>query len=108
MHLKNRLQQIGRDDYQSFLAQISDAWTCQAKLANGFSTTFCVDNTLSDLQDDFEHYSPTIKDNVAYFACKKRFNEGGWIISKIGIPVKVWFRFMRKPKTTFVDYRIIV
>lgn len=65
------------------------------------------DSTIHDLQKDFENYQPQIKGNVAYFTCEKRIGANEWKLCKIGIPSKIWWRFLYKPKTTFVTYKMI-
>lgn len=107
MNITQRLKEIGRDDYQGFLAEISDKWAYQMQLVNNTLTTLMFDCTIADLQDDFERYQPTIKNDLASFQCKKRIGGEDWEFSEISIPAKIWWRFLYKPKSTFVTYRMI-
>ena len=108
MNVKKRLIEIGRDDYQGFLAEIHDKWTWKMKLVNCTLSTILFDSTLPDLQDDFSEFLPEIKNGIAYFPCSVRIGADDWEDSKIGIPSKIWWRFLYKPITTFVTYRMIV
>ena len=107
MNVQKRLQEIGREDYQGFLAEIHDAWAYQMKLANNTLSTMLFDSTLPDLQEDFENYTPTIKNGTAYFSCAKRFGGDDWKDGEIGIPSKIWWRFLYHPKTTFITWRMV-
>jgi hypothetical protein len=107
MNIKKRLQEIGREDYQGFLAEINDVWAYQMQKINGTLSTMLFDCTIADLQNDFENYIPNIKNNVAYFRCEKRTGLNEWKDAEIGIPSKIWWRFLYKPKTTFVTWRMI-
>lgn len=107
MDIKKRLIEIGRDDFQGFLSEIHDKWAYQMKIVNNTLSTMLFDSTLPDLQDDFQEYIPKIKGDVAYFPCEKRIGGEEWESSEIGIPTKIWWRFLYKPKSTFVTYRMI-
>jgi len=107
MNIKKRLQEIGRDDYQGFLAEINDAWAYQMQKINSSLSTMLFDSTIADLQNDFENYIPIIRNNVAYFRCEKRTGANEWKDAEIGIPSKIWWRFLYKPKCTFVTWRMI-
>lgn len=67
MDIKKRLQEIGRDDFQGFLAEVHDNWAYQMKLVNNTLSTMPFDSTLPDLQEDFENYTPIIRNGIAYF-----------------------------------------
>ena len=107
MNVKKRLLEIGRDDYQGLLAEIHDKWALQMKIVNGTLSTMLFDSTIHDLEDDFQEFTPVIKNGTAYFSCHKKIGDQDWQESKIGIPAKIWWRFLYKPKTTFVTYRMI-
>ena len=72
-----------------------------------FESTMLFDSTLPDLQDDFQEFTPVIKNGIAYFSCAKRMGVNAWEDSEIGIPAKIWWRFLYKPKSTFVTYRMV-
>ena len=107
MDIKKRLKEIGRDDFQGFLAEIHDKWAYQMKMVNNTLSIMLFDSTLPDLQEDFENYTPIIKNGIAYFPCEKRIGGEDWQSSEIGIPAKIWWRFLYKPKSTFVTYRMV-
>lgn len=108
MDIKKRLLEIGRDDYQGFLAEIHDKWAYQMKMVNDTLSTMLFESTLADLQDNFEEFIPTIRNGVAYFSCAKRIDANEWEEAEIGIPAKIWWRFLYKPKSTFLTYRMIL
>lgn len=99
--------EIGREDYQGFLAEIHDAWVKQCALINDMDSYGIFDSTISDLQKEFQEYIPTIKNGIAYFSCDKRIGGENWREGEIGIPQKIWWRFLYHPKTTFVTYKMI-
>lgn len=107
MNVQKRLQEIGRDDYQGFLAEIHDAWAKQCTIARDGLSDFLSDSTLPDLDEDFTSFIPTIKNGIAYFSCAKRFGGDDWKDGEIGIPSKIWWRFLYHPKTTFVTWRMV-
>ena len=107
MDIKMRLSEIGRDYYQGFLAEIHDAWAKQCTVARDGLSDFLSDSTLPDLDADFSSFIPSIRGEVAYFPCEKRFGGEDWESGEIGIPSKVWWRFLYQPKTTFVTWRMI-
>lgn len=107
MNITQRLREIGRDDYQAFLAEISDKWAYQMMLVNGTLSTLIFDCTVADLQSDFEHYHPILRNGLAIFQCEKRIGGEDWAPAEIAIPAKIWWRFLYKPKSTFVTYRMI-
>ena len=108
MDIKKRLKDIDYDDYQGFLAQIHDAWQRQCAMINDTVPTL-YDSSVADEveEDDYFHYIPVIREGIAYFSCMKQIAGEEWEDSEIGIPSKIWFRFLYKPETTFVTYRMI-
>lgn len=60
--------------------------------------------------EDFHNEIPTIRNGVAYFKCHKKFwndQDAEWELSEIGIPAKIWWRFLYQPKSTFVTWKMI-
>ena len=61
MNVTQRLKEIGREDYQGFLAEISDKWAYQMQQVNGTLSAMLFDCTIADLQSEFERYQPILK-----------------------------------------------
>lgn len=102
MKIKNRLKEIGREDYQAFLCGIGDSWKKHVKMINNSLTTLVFDTTIYDLQEDYWNYIPELKGDFAYFDCGTKIFDSDFEDSKIRIPKKIWFRFLYHPKTTVV------
>lgn len=107
MNVTQRLKEIGREDYQGFLAEISDKWAYQMQQVNGTLSAMLFDCTIADLQSEFERYQPILKNGLAVFQCERRIGGEEWESTEISIPAKIWWRFLFNQKTTFVTWRMI-
>ena len=48
MNVTQRLKEIGREDYQGFLAEISDKWAYQMQQVNGTLSAMLFDCTITE------------------------------------------------------------